>query len=90
MIALPLALSTEFFLFAYPSRRLRRGFVLAGSVWIILVLASAYLARYAPDVGMTPRQHPVVRLLAPLLLLPVPSILSWMMWSAITSARRSR
>jgi hypothetical protein len=78
-IALPLSLSTEFFGFADHSRPVSRRFVLVGSVWIVLILGSAHLARYAPDVGMTPRQHPLIRLLVPLLLLPTPPILSlWM------------
>lgn len=89
-IALPLGLSTEIFLCAAHSRRLSRGFVLVGSVWIVVVLGSVYLARYAPDVGMTPRQHPIIRLLIPLLLLPTPPILSlWMIQRSAKTGRRS-
>jgi hypothetical protein len=89
-LALPLSLSTEFFSLDDRLRRVSRSFALVGSAWILLVLSSTYLARYAPDVGMTPRQHPIIRLLVPLLLLPTPPVLSfWMIRRASKPGRRS-
>lgn len=79
-ITFPLLFSTEFFLrTANNQQRTAQGFAFIGIVWLLLVIGSSYLARYAPDVGMTPRQNRITALLAPLLLLPAPLILSW--WS---------
>lgn len=59
MTALPLAFATGFWTrpqrpFALPA------FAAATTVWLALAAVNAFLARYAPDVGGTPRQDPAL------------------------------
>jgi hypothetical protein len=58
MMAVPLAFSTAFW--ARRHRGFGRSILLVGALWLALLVANALLARYAPDVGSTPRQDPAL------------------------------
>jgi hypothetical protein len=75
MAALPFALATRVAVRTPRSRT--SGTVVAGGIaWLALLAANSFLARYAPDVGSTPRQQPVVVSLVAVLSILAPFLVS--------------
>jgi hypothetical protein len=58
-------------------------------IWMVLLAISSYLGRFAPDVGMNPRDHPVVAWTLPPLITVTPFIVSWWMVRRVRSTTRA-
>lgn len=89
MLAVPLGAGTAVFLHHSNRKWFLRQPVSTGcAIWAALLIASAYLARHAPDVGANPRDHPLSIAISALL---VPAALfasSAFIWAIARDSRR--